>query len=191
MLKLLSAIVGLLVIGSLPLSAAPSAKVISTTQTRIVQATRDTVLTYGGVEIFVPRGQTIILGTQSNGAVVVRGHQLLGVRMAGITLVSPSAASVSLNSKLHAITINYGNVQVTDKRGNTTTLSNGMSASIKNLNVRIKANKPVSQTSPETALFANDLWSTDVSNIAYQQVVQDLRETELREEDTLSPSTPN
>lgn len=121
--------------------AQTSAKI---TNTRIVQATKDTTVTYAGVKVFVPQGSTVILGQDGNGAVVVRGKNVSGVKINNATVSFPGAAVLSVNPQSNVITVNRGDqVSVTDGNGRTAVLSQG--ASVSALDVRVSATSENSQ----------------------------------------------
>ena len=96
------------------------------TNTRIVQATKDTTITYAGVKVFVPQGATVILGQDGSGAVVVRGQNIDGVKINNATVSFPGAVVLSVNPQSNVITVNRGDqVSVTDGNGRTAVLSQG------------------------------------------------------------------
>lgn len=115
-------------------AAEPAAKSAKITNTRIVQAAQDTTLNYGGVKVFVPKGQTVILGQNAGGSVVVRGQNLKGVKVADASITAPGAAVLSVNPKDQVITVSKGNnIQVTDANGRTAEVSQGASVSAKDI----------------------------------------------------------
>ena len=116
------------------LSAAPTAQPAKITNTRIVQAAQDTTLHYGGVKVFVPKGQTIILGQNPNGSIVLRGQNLKGVKVADASITAPGAAVLAVNPQNSVITLSKGsNIQVTDVNGRTAEVSQGASVSAKDI----------------------------------------------------------
>ena len=195
--KILLLVLVFLSINSVYAVAAPTQKIVQATHTRVVQATQNTALNYGGVNVFIPRGQTVILGQQSDSSVVVRGHQLLGIKLGGATLFSRGPASVSFNPTSHIITVNYGDVHITDTLGNTTLVSRGMSVSAKDVRKEIKIRKKaprkkhVDYLDDEQTLPTDEFVNERILGASYRQATQDLQETLAYEEETLSPSAPH
>ncbi len=185
-MKKVAFLTALLVFSYAYVLAAPAPRVVEVTHTRVVSATQNTALTYAGVNIFVPRGQTIILGQQTNGSIVIRGMYLLGVRVGDVTLFSRNAASVSYNPKRDVVTVNYGEVHVTDRTGNTVLVTSGQSVSARNSQKTTKQGKI-----PARAFLPQDFEEEELPlqyfapevDFSYEQAVQDI-------EETLSPSAP-
>ena len=78
------------------------------TKTRIVQATKDTTVTYAGVKIFVPQGKTIVLGQNADGSVVLRGQDISGVKINDATVSFQGTAVLSVNPQSNVITVTRG-----------------------------------------------------------------------------------
>ena len=183
------------------------------TNTRIVQATKDTTVTYAGVKIFVPQGKTVILGQNENGSVVLRGQNVSGVKINNATVSFPGTAVLSINPQNNVVLVSRGEqVSITDGNGRTAVLSQG--ASVSTLDVRVaglaaenpqvtgKTQKTTkakgTKTSTQTKVAQPSQEGTDtvtelpafvaqsvISSSASEQAAQDVKETE----ETLSNSS--
>ena len=180
------------------------------TNARTVKASKDTTLTYGKLKFVVPAGQTIQLGQADNGSVVISADTLDGVKAGKSTLSAKAPVVLSVNPKTNVVVVEQGDsVQVSDAEGRTAELSQGAAVDGNDIRQTVSRSWPVSfplswrvendvpQSSANTNNQNNTAASTpdfvaqeEVSSAANEQVVQDVEETELREEETLSPSAP-
>lgn len=135
MKKVIAALFVICFVGTTLAVAAPTQQ-NKITNTRIVQASKDTTLTYNGVKVFVPAGQAIILGQNSDGSIVVRGQNLNGVKIGEGTISAQGPVVLSVQPQTNVITVNRGaDVEVTDGNGRTAALSQGASVSGKDIRV--------------------------------------------------------
>ncbi len=188
--------------------AAPAKQANKITHTRIVQANKDTTLTYNGVKVFVPAGQSIILGQNSNGTIVVSGQNLSGVKIGEGTISAQGPVVLLVQPQTNVITVNRGrDVQVTDSNGRTAALSQGASVSAKDIRANtvpiVEANQANSKPAATKAAankaesaaqvttntnevadaLPNFVADSVVESAANEQAAQDV-------EETLSPSAP-
>ena len=136
--------------------------------------------------MFVPAGQTIILGQASDGTVIVRGQNLVGVKLDNGTITAPGLIILSVAPKTHVITVNRGNgVLVRDAHGRTAELSRGASVSARD--IRVSTVPPVvltsSQTQDDVSSLPSFVAQNQTTSAASEQAAQDV-------EETLSPSSP-
>ncbi len=193
--KIVIAMVAVLTfVAALPVTV--SAKSTGTIKkTRIVQATKDTSLTYGGVKVFVPAGQTIVLGQTENGAIVVRGQNLQGVKIGDGTVSADGLVVLAVWPDTRVVSVSRGTgVKVTDANGRTAELSQG--ASVYMRDIRLPAVPTVQEITKPAAAVSNApaaevegfqlpsfVADMETSSAASEQAVQNV-------EDTLSPSAP-
>ncbi len=206
MKKIAVCIIGLLCLGATFVAAQTANK---TTNTRILQATKDTTITYAGVKVFVPAGQTVVLGQVSDGNVILRGQNLKGVKVGEGTLSANGPVLLTVTPDTQVIRVVQGNnVQVTDGNGRIATISAGAAVSAKDIRADVGSMLPATVVTvvaeeeviakPQKATVkqpvATDQESvelevpafvaaTSASEASTEQAVQNV-------EDTLSPSTP-
>lgn len=129
--KIVVFVIGLLALSTTLVIAAPATRTTDKLKhTRTVQAKKDTAITYAGIKIFVPAGQTIVLGRNKEKAVVIRAEQMDGVKVGDATLTSTEPATIAIQSTQNSFTVLEGNnVQLTDANGRMAKLSEGVSVS--------------------------------------------------------------
>ncbi len=169
-------------------AAVTNPKKLTITNTRIVQAiAADTTADYAGVKIFVPKGQTLLLGQRSDGMLVVRGNNLSNVRVEDAVFTSKGYSVISYQPESHVVFLNRGtDLTVQDPMGTTATIYPGQAASTTNAQVTsVTAPQLQAAAAAEAALVAevaNELPAfvaeSEVSSTASEQASQDVEETE-------------
>lgn len=165
-------------------------------KTRIVQANKDTTLTYGGVKVFVPAGQTIILGQAENGAIIVRGQNLQNVQIGDGTISADGLVVLAVWPDTHVVSVSRGSgVKVTDANGRTAELSQGASVYMRDIRTpavptvqsitptavtKAVSNEQTEEADAELPSFVAEM---ETSSAATEQAAQNV-------EDTLSASAP-
>ena len=207
MKKIAVCIIGMLCLGATYVAAQAANKV---TNTRILQATKDTTITYAGVKIFVPAGQTVVVGQSGNGSIILRGQNLQGVQVGQGTLSARGPVLLTVQPDTQVIRVVQGNnVQVTDGNGRTAEISAGAAVSAKDIRADVGSMLPatvvtvvaqeevvaVPQQAAKPVVVAEQVEeddsfelpafvaATSTSQAAAEQAVQNV-------EDTLSPSAP-
>lgn len=123
-------VVGLIAFGTTLVSASQPRTTNRLKHTRTVEAKEDTTITYAGMKVFVPAGQTITLGRTKEKTVVVRADKMANVKVGVATLTSSEPAVVAVQPKQNSFSIITGNnVQITDANGRVAKLSEGASVS--------------------------------------------------------------
>ena len=205
MKKIAVCIIGMLCLGATFVAAQAANKI---TNTRILQATKDTTITYAGVKIFVPAGQTVVVGQSGNGSIILRGQNLQGVQVGQGTLSARGPVLLTVQPDTQVIRVVQGNnVQVTDGNGRTAEISAGAAVSAKDIRAEVGSmlpttvvtvvaeeevvtepqktdSKPV-EVEQEEGEFEVPAFvaATSASETSIEQSVQNV-------EDTLSPSSP-
>ena len=205
MKKIAVCIIGMLCLGATFVAAQAANKI---TNTRILQATKDTTITYVGVKIFVPAGQTVVVGQSGNGSIILRGQNLQGVQVGQGTLSARGPVLLTVQPDTQVIRVVQGNnVQVTDGNGRTAEISAGAAVSAKDIRAEVGSmlpttvvtvvaeeevvtepqktdSKPV-EVEQEEGEFEVPAFvaATSASETSIEQSVQNV-------EDTLSPSSP-
>ena len=205
MKKIAVLIVGMALLGPAFAVAAPIGPTNKITNTRILQATKDTTITYAGVKVFVPAGQSVLLGQSSDGSVILRGHDLDGVKVGQGTLTAQGPVVLTVQPDSQVIRVVQGkSVLVTDGNGRTAEISSGAAVSAKDIRADVGSVSPATLVTvvkeevvvkPQKATIQTDatedatfevpafVAATSTSSAATEQAVQDV-------ETTLSPSTP-
>lgn len=181
-------VLGITLLGALQVIAAPSSVSNNVSNTRIVQATKDTTVTYGGIKIFIPAGQTLILGQDNKGNVVVRGQNVSGVKIGQGTIEAQGPIVLSVQPKTQVIMVYRGeSVRVTNGQ-HTAVISKGESVSAKHVRVVSSQQAEVASVSFEGVSTEETIPAfvaqTASSQAASEQATQDVEET------VLSPSAP-
>ena len=129
--KILILVIGLMMFSATFVEAASQTRTTDKLKhTRTVKARKDTTVTYAGIEVFVPAGQTITLGKNKENAVVIRADKMENVKVGATTIASNEPAVVVVQPKQNSFTIVEGNnVQITDANGRVAKLSEGASVS--------------------------------------------------------------
>ncbi len=189
MKKIVLFVFGLLLAGSTLTTAAAQlptkGKIVNT---RIVQASKDTLINYYGVRVFVPKGQTVIMGLAEDGSVVVRGNNLQGVQVGQGTLSSNGMVVFNVQPKSQVITVHRGTVVVQDAQGRSASVSSG--AAVSAVNIRTPVTPNLANVQAVEAALPSFVAETEVTSAAAEQAVQDVEETKQAEEEVLSPSAP-
>ena len=157
------------------------------TNTQVVRNAKDKTFKYAGIKMFVPAGQTLMLGQFVNGSVMVRGQNLEGVKIGKGTISALGPVILVVQPHTQVITVVQGNgVRVMDGNGRTAELSKG--ASVSAIDIRTNVTRPLRPAFPETK-------DESVANINSNVLATlDMKETTAREqatqdiEETLSPS---
>ena len=195
----------LILLGATCVFAAPS-NTQKITNTRTVQATKDTTLTYGKVKFFVPAGQDVELSQAENGIVMLRADKMEGVQAGKATLSAQSPVVLSIDPKTNVVVVEQGNtLQLVDANGRTVEASQG--AAVSGEDVRQPAarswmvtlplswqadrytatinNTPknVNATVSNEEMFPDYVAQEEIDALKSDQAVRDV-------EDTLSPSAP-
>ena len=165
---------------------------------KLVQATKDTTVDFVGVKVFVPQGQTVILGQRENGSIVVRGLNLKGLKFNDATLYTDGYTVMSYYPSSNIAFLHRGNTMtITDPSGNTATVANEGAIATNNANINSNTVAALrEQAKEESTQVAQELGEdialpafvaqTATSEAAAEQATQNVEETES----TLSPSTP-
>lgn len=197
-MKKIVVLFGIVCLGALAATAKAAPKKITISNTRIVQPAQKLSFNYGGVQMVVPQGQAILLGQRSDGAVVVRGHNLSGIQV-GNSLVSTQGYSVfSIDPKNNVVFLNRGTeLTLQDPAGTTATIYPGQAVSAENAAVTSET-APALQAAAqkEAAVSAEVIGAADelpdfvaqsaMTSAAAEQAERDVIETE----EVLSPSAP-
>ena len=128
MRKCIAMAIAILVLGSTVVMAAPAKKRSAgkIKNTKIVQATQDTALNYDGVNFFVPKGQTIILGERPNGYIVIRGKDINRLKINKATVSSRGYTVLSYPPDTNLVFLNRGEMLfLTDPNGVTASVGQG------------------------------------------------------------------
>lgn len=160
--------------------------------TLTVNGKNDAAINYDGVSVFIPKGQMLIIRPGKTGGIVLQGEQMAGIVVNNRTLSSEGFASLSVDPKTQAITVQEGSVNVADKTGNLQTYEQGSVlvaqtvAPAQETTVRPAPAPAKPVTYVETATEAlPDFVAFEAldNNVAYEQATQDV-------ERALSPSAP-
>lgn len=196
MKKIVVAVCTFVLLGSTFAFAAPgfAGKKISNSQ--LIQAQKDTTVDFAGSKIFVPKGQTIIVGQRDNGAIVVRGRNLHDVKLNNATLSSNGNTVLSYYPTSNIAFLHRGeSLTVTDTLGHTATVAQDGAISTTNASINSDTVAELKeQAAAEAVAAAEELGevleevpafvaSTETSSAATEQAAQDV-------EETLSPSAP-
>jgi len=129
--KIIVFVIGLIVFCTTFTVAKPTShKTDKLKHTRTVQAQKDTEITYAGINIFVPAGQTVSLGRNKTKDVVISADEMNGIKVGPATLTSKEPAVIAVQPKQNSFTILEGNnVQLVDANGHMAKLSQGASVS--------------------------------------------------------------
>ena len=205
MKKIAVCIIGMLCLGATFVAAQAANKI---TNTRILQATKDTTITYVGVKIFVPAGQTVVVGQSGNGSIILRGQNLQGVQVGQGTLSARGPVLLTVQPDTQVIRVVQGNnVQVTDGNGRTAEISAGAAVSAKDIRAEVGSMLP---TTVVTVVAEEEVVTepqkTDSKPVEVEQEEREFEvpafvaatsasETSIEQsvqnvEDTLSPSAP-
>ncbi len=151
-----------------------------------------------GSKIFVPKGQTVIIGQRENGALVIRGRNLQGVKINDATLSTSGNTVLSCYPSSNIVFLHRGqSMTLTDPAGNTATVMNEGAIATNNANINSNTVAALrEQAKEESTQVAQELGEdialpafvaqTATSEAAAEQATQNVEETES----TLSPSTP-
>ena len=209
MKKIAVCIISMLCLGATFVAAQTANKV---TNTRILQAAKDTTITYAGVKIFVPAGQTVVVGQTTGGNIILRGQNLQGVQVGEGTLSARGPVLLTVQPDTQVIRVVQGNnVQVKDGNGRVAEISAGAAVSAKDIRADVGSMLPATvvtvaaqeevvavpqQTAAKPVVVAAEqveeddsfelpafVAATSTSQAAAEQAVQNV-------EDTLSPSAP-
>ena len=197
MKKIVAAVCTLVLLGSTFAVAAPGFAGKKIKNSQIVQAKQDTTVTMGSSKVFVPKGQTIILGQRDNGSLVIRGNNLNKVQVNGTSLSTDGYSIISYQPATHIVYLNKGeSLTVADPAGQVATVAQGGAVSTTNAAINSttaatmkEAAKAEAQAAVEEGLISEEdavpafVAATETSSAANEQAVQDV-------EETLSPSAP-
>ena len=195
MKKIVAAVCTFVLLGSTFAVAAPGFAGKKIANSQLVQATQNTTVDFASVKIFVPKGQTVILGQRENGSIVVRGRDLKGVKLNDATLSSQGNTVLSYYPSSNIAFLHRGDwMTISDPFGHTATVE--QDGAISTQNATINSNTVATlkeQAKAETQQVAQELGdtmqlpdfvaATASSPDAYEQATQNV-------EDTLSPSAP-
>ena len=194
MKKALLFLTTLILLGNGVLCAAPAKQGNKITNLRIVQSSKDTTVMYSGIKFFIPAGQTIILGKNVDGSVILRGNHLKNVKIDEGILSSTGFVLLTIRPQTQVITVTRGDgITVQDANGRTAFLSQGASVSTNDIRTTVFPSTSVTQSTKvesntqdqeEAPAFVAE---TQVSSAASEQATQDVYETE----EVLSPSAPH
>ncbi len=187
-MKKLGVLIAGLLLGTVVSYAATTPKKLTITNTRIVQAvSQDVTEDYEGVKIFVPKGQTVLLGLRSDGMIVIRGNNLQNVRIDDASLSSNGYSVLSYQPQSQVIFLNRGtDLTVLDAMGTTATIYPGQAASTTDARVTsVTAPQLQAAAAAEAALEAavtedvpDFVAESEMSEAASEQATQDVKESE-------------
>ena len=124
MKKIVVAVCMSVLLGSTFAVAAPGFAGQKITNSKIVQARKDTTVDFAGSKIFVPQGQTVIIGQLSDGSIVIRGLNLNNVQINNSRLSTQGFSIVSYQPTSNVAFLNKGeSMTVTDPAGVTATVA--------------------------------------------------------------------
>lgn len=160
--------------------------------TKIVQASQDLELDYLGTPIFVPKGQTVILGERPNGSIVIRGLNIDGAKVGPGTFSTEGYSVVSYQPKGNLIFLNRGKwLTLRDPHGETVTI-NEKGAVLAN-NAKINSNtlpELKEAAKEEAASVAADLQGDADADLFVNPDSPENTAAQQAIEDVLSPSAP-
>lgn len=200
-MKKIVVVCALFLLGSTLAVAAPGLSGKKITNSQIVQATQDTTVNIAGTDIFVPKGQTVILGQRENGAILMRGADLRGVKINGASISTKGFSILSYRPNTQVVFLHRGEyLTVTDAQGRTSTVGkNGAistaNASINSDTVAKMKEEAIEETKEvEEILGLEDdgagvpafVAATATSAASYELASQNIAEAESE----MSPSTP-
>lgn len=197
-MKKIVAVSMLVLLGSTFVAAAPGFAGTKIANSQLIQATQDTTVNFAGSKVFVPKGQTIILGQRSNGAIVIRGRNLQGVKLDNAAISTQGNTVVSYYPSSNVAFLNRGETMtITDALGRTATVDQSGAIATNDAAVNSNTVEAIQeQAKAEAAQAAAELGdvtelpafvaSTETSSAASEQASQNVEETEK----TLSPSAP-
>ena len=151
--------------------------------------------------MFVPAGQTVLLGTVADGSVLLRGQNLNGVKFGDGTISSQGPVFLSTQPGSESIRVVQGEgVMITDVNGLTAEVSSGVTVSTRDIRLDVSGLSVVTAGTTSTqqvhaptkvvaqkADTADDVPAfvavTQISSAATEQAAQNV-------EDTLSRSAP-
>ena len=190
----------LLGIASLCISTAmaqTNTKKLTISNTLIVQAAQKVALDYGGVQVVVPQGQTIVLGQRSDGLVVVRGNNLSGVQIDNATVSTKGYSVFSVEPQNNILFLNSGSeLTLMDAKGRSSSITAGQAISADNATITSEtapalqaaaAAEAVAVSETELTTVPSFVADAETSSTASEQATQDVIETE----EVLSPSAPH
>ena len=195
MKKIVAVVCTLVLLGSTFAVAAPgfAGKKITS---QIVDAKQSSkTVEVAGSKIFVPKGQTVLLGQRENGAIVVRGRNLKDVKLNNASLSSKGNTVLSYYPSSNIAFLHRGDwMTISDPFGNSATVEQDGAISTQNATInsntvatlkeQAKAEtEQVAQELGETMKLPDFVAATASSPDAYEQATQNV-------EDTLSPSAP-
>lgn len=178
--------------------------------TAIAQATGDLKFKYLGTPIFIPKGQTVLLGERPNGAIVIRGLNMDQIQVGPGTFSTEGYSIVSYQPETNVIFLNRGKwLTLRDPHGQTATVQE--KGAILATNAKINSNtvedlrraaqKDAEQvsddlngnTSKSSADTTNNMPVAELPTSAAANVLESIvSEQATRDiEDTLSPSAPS
>ena len=198
MKKIVLAVCTFVLLGSTFVAAAPGVvgkKIMS----QIINAKQAAqTVEVAGSKIFVPKGQTIIVGQRSNGSLVIRGNDLKEIQLNGSTISTNGYSIVSYQPTSNIVFLDRGeSLTVVDPAGVPATVTEGGAVSAVNATVNTETSAELKeQAKAESAQVTEAIGevldvpafvdATETSSAASEQAAQDVEETEK----TLSPSAP-
>ncbi len=190
-MKKLMAVCAVLLMGSF-LTATAATQSKNLIKSRLVQATQNTTFDYQGNTIFVPKGQTVIVGQRENGSLVLRGLNFQRLKINDSVISTQGYSIISYQPTSQVVFLNRGEqMTVTDAHGVTSSVAERGAISTVNAKVtsdnvaELKAAAEQEALAAEAELTAMPTFvsETATTSTANEQAVQDV-------EETLSPSAP-
>lgn len=165
---------------------------------QIIQATQNTTVSVAGTQIYVPQGQTVIVGQRENGAILVRGRDLSNVKLNDAAISTQGNTVLSYYPTSNVAFLNRGETMtVTDALGHSSTVAQSGAISTTDAAVnsdntasmKAQAEAEAAQAAVELAEYLDEVpafVATSDDSAATEQAVQNVEETE----GVLSPSAP-
>lgn len=127
MYKTVFCVISLFVFGAV---FATAANTTNLKHKRVVQAEKETKLSYAGLKLVIPAGNVVSLGKAKDKTVVIQADKMDGIKVDAATLSSQQPAVISVHPQEHYFTVLQGNdVQIEDAGGHIVRLSSGASVS--------------------------------------------------------------
>ena len=172
--------------------AASSQNIGKIRNSKIIQATANTSFVYAGVQFFVPKGETLLLGQREDGTIVIRGFNIDKLQIEDSSFSAQGYSVLLYQPVTNVVFLKRGeSLTVTDPSGVSSSVAQHGAISTTNAAInsdtvaqmKAAAQREAALAEQEfnnTPAFVNELATT---TSAREQAAQDV-------EETLSPSSP-
>lgn len=196
MKKIIAVLIAVFCLGTTVSVAAPAAAPAKKKFVRSQLVQGPAIINYQGVELSVPKGQTILIGRRENGSYLLRGETMKNIRIDETALHTKGYSVLSYRPGSHVVFLNRGEwMTVIDPSGRSSTVAENGAISTTNAAItsdtaaNLKA--AAEQEEKDIALELGDelnkipafVEATATTSAAVEQAVQDV-------EETLSASAP-